>query len=105
MRERRVVGGRAPPDAELSDAEVMTSLGFEGEHPEGRFFPDTYQYTLGMSDQDILRRAHEHLGALRRCQAGGDDVDGNVMSSPGVGEPFREIVDRGFRGSVCGQKV
>ena len=51
-------------DADLSDAEVMSALGFEGEHPEGRFFPDTYQYTLGMSDQDILRRAHERMATV-----------------------------------------
>lgn len=41
--------------------EVMRVLGFEGEHAEGRFFPDTYQYTLGMSDRDILLRAYQRM--------------------------------------------
>ncbi|WP_069383870.1 endolytic transglycosylase MltG [Halomonas caseinilytica] len=41
----------------LSDAEVMARLGREGEHPEGRFFPDTYRYRKGVSDLDILRQA------------------------------------------------
>jgi len=45
----------------LSDAQVMTLLGREGEHPEGRFFPDTYRYHLGMSDMDILRQALEKM--------------------------------------------
>lgn len=49
---------------DLSDAEVMAALGYEGEHPEGRFFPDTYQYTLGMSDRDILQRAHERMAQV-----------------------------------------
>ena len=38
---------------------VMTSLGFPDEHPEGRFFPDTYHFSKGTSDLDILRRAFE----------------------------------------------
>ncbi|MDT8895148.1 endolytic transglycosylase MltG [Halomonas sp. I1] len=41
----------------LSDAEIMTRLGREGEHPEGRFFPDTYRYRKGISDLEILRQA------------------------------------------------
>ena len=42
----------------LSDEELMTRLGYSGEHPEGRFFPDTYRYHRGEQDTDILRRAH-----------------------------------------------
>ena len=30
-------------------------------HPEGQFFPDTYQYQTGMSDIQILKRAHQRL--------------------------------------------
>ena len=41
----------------VDDAELMTRLGREGEHPEGRFFPDTYQFPRGTSDLDFLRRA------------------------------------------------
>lgn len=48
-------------DAELSHAKVMTALGLEGVHPEGRFFPDTYQYTFGMSDRDILLRSYQRM--------------------------------------------
>jgi UPF0755 protein len=44
--------------AELSDAEVMQLLGYPGQHPEGRFLPDTYYYTRGSSDLELLQRAH-----------------------------------------------
>lgn len=46
---------------ELSDSEVMSQLGQAGVHPEGRFFPDTYNYVRGQSDFDILRQAHQRL--------------------------------------------
>jgi len=43
----------------LSDAEIMTKLGWPNQHPEGRFFPDTYFFSNGMSDLAILSRAHK----------------------------------------------
>lgn len=48
----------------LDDAAVMQRLGLDGQHPEGRFFPDTYQYVRGMRDVDLLRLAHEKLGRV-----------------------------------------
>lgn len=45
----------------LTDAELMAAIGHPNEHPEGRFFPDTYQFTRGMSDADILKRAYQRL--------------------------------------------
>ncbi|MBV2131306.1 endolytic transglycosylase MltG [Pseudomonas sp. MAP12] len=47
--------------ASLDDAAVMQRLGLDGQHPEGRFFPDTYRYVRGMRDIDLLRQAHERL--------------------------------------------
>ncbi|HGJ5874305.1 MAG TPA: endolytic transglycosylase MltG [Arsenophonus apicola] len=32
-----------------------------GQLLEGRFYPDTYYYTAGMSDIDILKRAHQRM--------------------------------------------
>ena len=40
---------------------LMTSLGHPDEHPEGRFFPDTYHFAKGASDLDVLRRAYETM--------------------------------------------
>jgi UPF0755 protein len=47
--------------AALSDSELMSKLGHAGVFPEGRFFPDTYKYVRGMSDEDLLRQAYERL--------------------------------------------
>jgi peptidoglycan lytic transglycosylase G len=49
---------------ELKVAEIMAKLGYEKEHPEGRFFPDSYQFTSGTSDEDILRRAYLRLSTI-----------------------------------------
>jgi UPF0755 protein len=46
------------PDTQgLADEAVMARLGRPGQHPEGRFFPDTYTYAKGSSDVAVLRRA------------------------------------------------
>ena len=45
----------------LSDEEVMVRLGQAGLHPEGRFFPDTYRYTRGVTDLELLQRAFTRL--------------------------------------------
>ena len=42
----------------LDDAALMKLLGHEGQHPEGRFLPETYVYSRGDSDVDVLKRAH-----------------------------------------------
>lgn len=36
---------------------IMQALGRAGQHPEGRFFPDTYRYAKGSSDLGILQNA------------------------------------------------
>lgn len=44
--------------AQMSDADIMAALGEAGVAPEGRFFPDTYAYSRGVSDLTVLKRAH-----------------------------------------------
>jgi UPF0755 protein len=39
----------------------MAKLGDASQSPEGEFMPDTYDYVLGMSDLDILQRAHKAM--------------------------------------------
>jgi UPF0755 protein len=46
-----------PTTAALSDADLMAALGRPGAAAEGRFFPDTYVYSRGVSDLLVLRRA------------------------------------------------
>ncbi len=41
--------------------EIMQQLGLPGEHPEGRFMPETYHFTAGMTDLDFLKRAYDDM--------------------------------------------
>lgn len=41
--------------------EIKELLELDIEHPEGWFYPDTYQYIAGSSDVDILLRAHKRM--------------------------------------------
>ena len=47
-----------PTTATLNDAQLMAALGAPDMPAEGRFFPDTYVYSRGVSDLTVLRRAH-----------------------------------------------
>lgn len=47
--------------AGLTTAEIMTRLGKPGEHPEGRFLPDTYLFPRNTTDEAFLRRAYEAM--------------------------------------------
>ncbi|GGX05627.1 hypothetical protein GCM10007242_08660 [Pigmentiphaga litoralis] len=42
----------------VDDTTLLTLLGTSATHPEGLFFPDTYLFSVGSSDIDILRRAY-----------------------------------------------
>jgi UPF0755 protein len=44
-----------------TDAEVMAAIGHEGEHPEGRFFPDTYRFAARTTDLDLLKLAYSSM--------------------------------------------
>lgn len=52
----------------LSDLQLLSKLGSNYHHPEGLFFPDTYQYHWGQSDVDILQRAYNKMQQVLRQQ-------------------------------------
>ena len=62
IRQLRAALRKAAPlqqkTAQMSDAELMEALGHAGQHPEGRFLPETYVYNRSESDLDILKRAY-----------------------------------------------
>ncbi len=47
--------------AGVDETTLLGALGLQAGHAEGLFFPDTYRYTRGASDADILRRAYAKL--------------------------------------------
>ena len=49
--------------AELSDAEVMRTVGKSEKHAEGLFFPDTFYFDRGTTDIVILKRSYESMQA------------------------------------------
>lgn len=65
LRELRAALAKAEPlrnkSAKLDDAALMQALGHAGMHPEGRFLPETYTYTRGDDDLDVLRRAFDAM--------------------------------------------
>jgi UPF0755 protein len=44
-----------------SFSEMKDILKLNIEHPEGWFYPDTYQYVSGISDADVLLQAHKRM--------------------------------------------
>ena len=61
LRELRAALGKdevlVKQASSLDDRALMAALDRPGQHPEGRFLPETYHYTRGMTDLDLLRRA------------------------------------------------
>ncbi|MDB1124403.1 endolytic transglycosylase MltG [Vibrio algarum] len=49
---------------ELSESDIATKLGIEQTKLEGLFLAETYHYTAGMSDLDILTRSHQNLNRV-----------------------------------------
>jgi len=45
----------------LTDEEILKRLNLELEHPEGWFFPDTYSFTRGTTDSDLLLRSYQRM--------------------------------------------
>jgi UPF0755 protein len=41
--------------------EVMQLIGYPEQHPEGRFYPDTYHFPRGSTDLDFLKRAFHKM--------------------------------------------
>ncbi len=48
---------------DAGDAQIMAAIGHAGEHPEGRFLPDTWHFPRGISDVEFLRRAYAAMQA------------------------------------------
>ena len=58
LRERPQVEKTLHADA---PRRVMEEIGYAGHAAEGRFFPDTYYFTAGETDAELLRRAYQRM--------------------------------------------
>jgi len=71
VRQMRAALAAAPAlrqaTAAMTEADLMRAIGAPEEAAEGRFFPDTYAYSRGVSDLTVLRRAHAAMA--RQLQA------------------------------------
>ena len=43
------------------EEQIMARIGHPGEHPEGRFLPDTYHFPRGTTDIEFLQRAYQAM--------------------------------------------
>jgi len=51
---------------DMNNDDIMTTLGYVGEHPEGYFYPETYYFPDATKDTDLLiRRSEEHTSELQ----------------------------------------
>lgn len=50
--------------SDYSDEQIMEKIGHPGEHPEGRFLPDTYHFPRFTTDVDFLKRAYNAMQNL-----------------------------------------
>jgi UPF0755 protein len=82
-----------PTTSGLSDAQLMQALGVPELPAEGRFFPDTYVYSRGVSDLTVLRRAHKAL-QLRLDGAWAERPADTPLKSPAQLLTLASIVEK-----------
>ena len=106
LRQLRAELARAPSlkptTVGLSDEQLMAALGSPGVPAEGRFFPDTYVYSRGVSDLTVLRRAHRSL-QQRLAAAWAERQPGLPLKSPEELLTLASIVEKETgRAADCG---
>ena len=92
--------------AGMSETELMTALGAPTMPAEGRFFPDTYRYSRGVSDLTVLRRAHQLL-QTRLAEVWADRPADTPLQSSAEALTLASIIEKetgqaGDRGLVGG---
>ncbi|OBT08514.1 ABC transporter substrate-binding protein [Vibrio sp. UCD-FRSSP16_10] len=65
FKEWRLMFDKAPhlihATQDMTEAEIAKALDIDNEKLEGLFLAETYRYTAGMSDLDVMKRAHDQL--------------------------------------------
>ncbi len=76
-----------------SNAAIMQLLGKPDEHPEGRFYPDTYSYPRGLSDVEFLKRAYRAMSE-RLATEWEQRADGLPLKTPYEALTLASIVEK-----------
>ncbi|MEN8260931.1 MAG: endolytic transglycosylase MltG [Pseudomonadota bacterium] len=74
-------------------AEVMAMIGAQESHPEGLFFPDTYFFTKGTKDVELLKRAYAKMQTVLG-KAWSERADGLPLDSPYQALILASIVEK-----------
>lgn len=82
-----------PATAAWSDGELMAALGAAGVPAEGRFFPDTYRYSRGVSDLTVLKRAH-HAMQQRLAAVWSERSADSPLKSPSDALVLASIIEK-----------
>ena len=77
----------------LDDGEIMARLGHPGEHPEGRFLPDTYNFPRSTTDLAFLQRAYNAMTDQLQ-QAWEERQEGLPFKSPEEALILASIVEK-----------
>ncbi|WP_271009483.1 endolytic transglycosylase MltG [Paucibacter sp. B51] len=97
LRQLRAALARAPSlkqqTAGWTEAELMAALGAPGQAAEGRFFPDTYAYSRGVSDLTVLKRAYAAM-QRRLDSAWAGRSEGLPLKSPEEALILASIVEK-----------
>ena len=77
----------------LTDAEILQHIGAPENHPEGLFFPDTYNFAAGSSDLAIIKRAYRVM-QQRLQEAWGGREAGLPLQTPYQALILASIVEK-----------
>ena len=101
-----------PTTAGLDESALMAALGAPGQRAEGRFFPDTYAYSRGVSDLTVLRRAHSamqrHLAdvwAQRAADTPLKSADEALTLASIIEKETAQAADRGLVAAVFSNRL
>jgi UPF0755 protein len=78
---------------DMDDAQLMAALGFPGQHPEGRFFPDTYRFPRGTTDLAFLARAHARMQQVLDA-AWAERAEGLPLKTPDQALVLASIIEK-----------
>jgi UPF0755 protein len=82
-----------PLSAGMDEAALMSALGAQGVAAEGRFFPDTYLYSRGVSDLTVLRRAYQAM-QTRMQQVWAERAEGLPLRNADEALTLASIVEK-----------